>query len=110
MPSTGRGVPAMVIGPKSNEYELMAGHPVATTRSSKPHRCSAAIAGACSKWVDTVSLGKVARSTNRTRHPRRASTMAVGAPAHRAPITIASYSLIVFSYVVYEDSDATRIA
>src|SRR6476469_4566677 len=42
------------------------------------------------RCVDTVSLGKVARSTNRTRAPDLASSIAVGAPAHRAPTTIAS--------------------
>jgi hypothetical protein len=41
--------------------------------------------------VEMVSLGKVARSTNRTLWPRRASNIAVGEPAHRAPTTIASY-------------------
>ena len=44
-------------------------------------------------WVDTVSLGNVARSTTRTRYPFRASSMAVGEPAQRAPTTIASNDL-----------------
>ena len=38
-----------------------------------------------------MSLGKVALSTSRTLNPRRASSMAVGAPAHRAPTMMASY-------------------
>src|SRR5438046_8306373 len=40
--------------------------------------------------VDAVSLGNVDRSTSSTRWPARASSIAVGDPAHRAPITIAS--------------------
>ena len=34
-------------------------------------------------WVETVSLGKVARSTMRTWYPFRASNIATGEPAHR---------------------------
>src|SRR5688572_15769078 len=41
--------------------------------------------------VEIVSLGKVALSTSRTLNPRRASSMAVGEPAQRAPMTMASY-------------------
>jgi hypothetical protein len=41
--------------------------------------------------VEIVSLGNVALSTNNTRYPLRASSMAVGEPAHRAPTMIASY-------------------
>src|ERR1700684_1488126 len=40
-----------------------------------------------------MSLGNVARSTSITRCPARASSIAVGAPAHRAPTTIASYTI-----------------
>jgi hypothetical protein len=40
--------------------------------------------------VDTVSLGNIARSTTSTRYPARANSIAVDAPAHRAPTTIAS--------------------
>jgi hypothetical protein len=43
------------------------------------------------RWVETVSLGKVARSTIRTLWPFLASNIAVGEPAHLAPTTIASY-------------------
>ena len=43
------------------------------------------------KWVDSVSLGSSARSTSSTRWPARASSIAVGEPAQRAPTTIASY-------------------
>src|SRR5258708_40036297 len=38
-----------------------------------------------------ISLGKVSRSTSRTLCPWRASSIAVGEPAQRAPTTIASY-------------------
>jgi hypothetical protein len=41
--------------------------------------------------VEIVSLGKVALSTSSTLNPRRASNMAVGDPAHRAPTMMASY-------------------
>jgi hypothetical protein len=40
-------------------------------------------------WVDLVSLGNVAVSPGSTRC--RASSMAVGGPAQRAPMTIGSY-------------------
>ena len=41
--------------------------------------------------VEIVSLGKVALSTSSTLNPCRASSMAVGEPAHRAPTMMASY-------------------
>src|SRR5512145_1747525 len=41
--------------------------------------------------VEIVSLGKVALSNSNTLNPRRARSMAVGEPAHRAPTMIASY-------------------
>jgi hypothetical protein len=41
--------------------------------------------------VEIVSLGKEALSTTSTLNPRRARSMAVGEPAHRAPTIIASY-------------------
>jgi hypothetical protein len=68
----------------------MAGQPVAVSRSSSPQRRRAATPGGCSRWVETVSLGKVARSTTRTFQPWRASSMAVGDPAQRAPTTMTS--------------------
>jgi hypothetical protein len=40
--------------------------------------------------VDTASQRNVALSTTSTRYPARASSIAVDAPAHRAPTTIAS--------------------
>src|SRR5436190_23286376 len=40
-----------------------------------------------------MSLGKVARSTSSTLAPCLARSMAVGAPAHRAPTTITSYAI-----------------
>jgi hypothetical protein len=39
-----------------------------------------------------ISLGKLARSTSSTSKPLRASSIAVVAPAQRAPMTIASYT------------------
>ena len=68
----------------------MGGQPVAVSRSSSPQRRSEATPGGCSRWVETVSLGKVALSTTRTLWPLRASSIAVGDPAQRAPTTIAS--------------------
>src|SRR5215204_1805115 len=44
------------------------------------------------KWVDIVSLGKAARSRSKTLYPLRASSMAVGEPAQRAPTTMTSYT------------------
>src|SRR3954468_20485199 len=81
----------MVKKPKSKEYVSSGGQPVAVTASSRPHRRSAATPGAWIAWVESVSLGKVARSTSSTRWPARASSIAVGEPAQRAPTTIASY-------------------
>ena len=52
-------------------------------------------------WVDTVSLGKVARSTTRTRYPFRASNIAVGEPAQRAPTTIASNALVIATFLPF---------
>lgn len=44
--------------------------------------------------VESVSRGNVARSTNATVNPLRASSAASGAPAHRAPtITTSKLSL-----------------
>src|SRR5262247_113409 len=43
------------------------------------------------KWPCRMSLGNRDRSTSRTRKPSRASSIAVGAPAQRAPTTITSY-------------------
>ena len=81
----------MVTGPKSNEYRVIGGQFVASSRSRMPHRASAATAGGWTRCVDIVSLGKVALSTSSTLYPRRASNIAVGDPPQRAPTTIASY-------------------
>jgi hypothetical protein len=43
-----------------------------------------------SAWVDSVSLPYRPRSTTSTRWPARASSIAVAAPAHRAPTTMTS--------------------
>ena len=47
------------------------------------------------RCVEIVSLGNVARSTTSTRWPLRASSIAVGDPAQRAPTTIASYAWLM---------------
>jgi hypothetical protein len=89
-PSAARAVPRIVTGPKSNAYVSIAGHPLAITASSTPHRRSAATPGEWIRWDDMVSLGKVALSTITTRRPALASNIAVGAPAQRAPTTMTS--------------------
>jgi hypothetical protein len=76
--------------PKSATKKLIGGQPVAITRSSNPQRARAAIAGPRRKWARMVSLGKVALSTSSNLAPWRASSIAVGEPAQRAPTTIAS--------------------
>jgi hypothetical protein len=66
-PPTDREVPPIVTGPKSNEYRSIQGHPVASTSSSRPHSRSAATPCGWITSVDSVSLGKPARSTTSTR-------------------------------------------
>ena len=68
----------------------MAGQPVRISLSSSPQLSSMAAPSGWITCVEIVSLGKVARSTSSTRQPLRASSMAVGEPAQRAPTTIAS--------------------
>ena len=63
----------------------------ARSRPSSPQACSRAPPRCHKKWVDMVSLGNDARSARATRCPARASSMANGAPAHRAPTTMTSY-------------------
>src|SRR5215813_8506856 len=70
--------------------------------SSRPQRASRATPGSCTWWVDRVSLGNVARSTMSTFRSRRASSIAVGAPATRAPTMITSY-ITASSLVVHEE-------
>src|SRR5271154_873448 len=69
----------------------MGAQPRARSRPSSPQACSRAVPRCQRKWVDMVSLGNEARSTRATRCPARASSMASGAPAHRAPTTMTSY-------------------
>ena len=91
-PSAAGIVPVTVNGPTSSAAVVIAGHPDATSSSSSPQRFSAATPGCHTRWVDSRrSLGNVLRSTSSTRCPLRASSMAVDAPAHRAPTTITSY-------------------
>src|SRR5882724_6696146 len=85
----------------------MGGHPVAARRSSRPHRDSAPTPRGCTRWVDTVSLGKVARSTTSTRYPFRASNIAVGEPAQRAPTTIASNALVILAFSYFDNQTAS---
>src|SRR5687768_10197849 len=75
----------------------MGGHPVAFSRSRRPHLDRALTPSGCRMWVDTVSLGKVARSTTNTRYPCRASNIAAGEPAQRAPTTIAANFLFILN-------------
>src|SRR5690242_10423725 len=70
------------------------GQPDASICPSRPQRFRYPLPSTVIMWVETVSLGKVARSSNSTRYPFLASNMAVGAPATRAPITIASYTSV----------------
>ena len=57
------------------------------------------------RCVDTVSLGNVARSTTSVRYPLRASNIATGDPAHRAPTTMTSYARSVMSSPSAPDRD-----
>src|SRR5262245_54976114 len=79
----------------------MGGHPVAARRSSRRHLESASTPSGCKRCVDTVSLGKVARSIKRTRYPFRASNIAVGDPAQRAPTTIASNDFVIRGFSLF---------
>ncbi len=91
-PSAGGIPPVRVNGPTSIAAVVIAGQPERTSSSSSPQRFSAATPGCQTRWVDSrMSLGNVLRSTSSTRCPWRASSMAVDAPAHRAPTTITSY-------------------
>ena len=70
-----------------------AGAPLASTSSSRPHRDSCTTPPRTRPCVDRVSLGKRDRSTRATSWPARASSIAVAAPAQRAPTTTTSCSL-----------------
>ena len=74
---------------------MIGGQPVAVTASSSPQRRRAATPGGWIIRVDSVSLGNVAWSTSSTRWPMRASSIARGAPAQRAPTTSASYGPVI---------------
>ena len=78
-------------GPASKVISRIGAQPRACSRSSSPQDCSRAAPRCHRKCVDMVSLGNDARSARATRCPARASSMASGAPAHRAPTTITSY-------------------
>jgi hypothetical protein len=74
---------------------------VAATASSSPHRCRQAMPGVWTWCVESVSLGNRARSTASTDIPARASSMAVAAPAARAPTTTTSYTAPHLHTVAY---------
>src|SRR6185437_6378714 len=88
--------------PWTKRTSRVRGVPAASTASSTPHLASRATPGSCTWWVDRVSLGNVARSTTSTFRPRRASSIAVEAPATRAPTMITSY-ITASSLVVQEE-------
>ena len=73
-----------------NDTDRMGGAPLATTSSSRPQRASWTTPPRAMAWVDSVSLGSSARSTTTTSRPWRASSIAVAAPAQRAPTTTTS--------------------
>ena len=66
------------------------GTPRASTASARPWRASSAIAPGLSESPQSLSRGKIARSSRRTRTPARASTSAAIAPAGPAPTTSTS--------------------
>src|SRR5579884_3870880 len=66
------------------------GAPPAAISSSRSSCASRYIVSRPKLWVESVSLGKVARSRTSTRWPRRARCRAVSDPATRAPTTMAS--------------------
>src|SRR5262245_3188952 len=68
----------------------MGGAPLATTVSRRPQRESWTTPARTRECVEVVSLGKAARSSSTTSWPARASSIAVAAPAHRAPTTTTS--------------------
>ena len=63
--------------PWSKRTLRVGGVPAAMIASSRPQRASLATPGTCTWWVDSVSLGNVARSTTSTFSPARASSSAV---------------------------------
>ena len=93
LPSFASGiVPCSANGPTSNVIRRqMGGTPVLASRWRRPQRARTSAPCGHRMCVEIVSLGKVALSTSNTLNPRRASSMAVGEPAHRAPTMIASY-------------------
>jgi hypothetical protein len=77
--------------PKSKRVSRTGGVPASMTRSSTPHRDSRTTLPRMSAWVDSVSAPYRPRSTSSTRSPRRASSIAVAAPATRAPTMMTSW-------------------
>ena len=73
--------------PSRKSTSRTAGAPEACTSSSRPQRASWTTPPRAMPWVDTVSLGKGDRSRSSTSCPALASSIAVAAPAQRAPTT-----------------------
>jgi hypothetical protein len=84
-------VPERTAGPASKRTDRAGGQ---LSLPSRPQRWSRAPPGSWTWWVESVSLGKRARSTARTRRPWRASSSAVAAPATRVPTITTSYFMI----------------
>ncbi len=105
MPSISRLRPVIGKSPKSVVNFVIGGQFVSSTRSSRPQSCSRRGPWRWMKWPCGMSLGKRSRSTSSTSRPLRASSIAVAAPAHRAPMTIASY---VFATLTHDGGRVTR--
>jgi hypothetical protein len=90
MPPLGRMSTVSMSSPYANSVEPMAGVPASTTLSSRPQRCSCSTPPRISAWVDKVSVPGRDASMTSTRMPPRARSIAVAAPEHRPPTTIAS--------------------
>ena len=81
------------VSPERNVTWRTAGAPPSRTASIRPQRASCTTPPRAMPCVDTVSLGKLERSTTATSCPARASSIAVDAPAQRDPTTITSWWL-----------------
>ena len=97
-PSTTRSVPTSGKSPKCVVSDVAGGQPVASTRSRRPQPARRWRPCRWMKWPCGISLGNRARSTSRTSRPARASSIAVLAPAQRAPTTTASNTRATADY------------
>jgi hypothetical protein len=88
--------PASAKLPRSNVSFLTAGHlDTLTDRIEQSPTLQALHTVLVDVWVDMMSLGNDDLSTSSTRYPFRASSIAVGEPAHRAPTMMASYIIFL---------------